>query len=332
MKVFKEEDLKTNHLDGASAAIVGYGNQGHAHALNLRDSGVRVVVGARKGGGAWQRAQADGFEPLSVPDAVSPADYVVILIPDEVQGDVFKNDIEPALRPDAALVFAHGFSVAFGIIRLPANHDVVLVAPKGQGHFLRKAYRMKIGLPCLVAVEADATGVAMQKALSYAQMLGCLGAGAIETTFRDEAVTDLFGEQAVLCGGVPAVVKAAYDTLVESGYPPEVAYIECLHELKIIADLIHEGGISYMKKRISRTAAWGSYLAENQIVSEQLRATMKSILERIESGEFADGWQKEAASGQRRLNEFIDDEAKHPIESAGVPVRALMHRRKEENQ
>ncbi len=329
MNVLREADLKTNILLGQRVAVLGYGNQGHAHALNLRESGADVVVGAREGGGAWRRAERDGFAPLPVSDAVRSAACVAVLLPDEVQAGVFDNEIGPALTRGASLVFAHGFGIAFGFIHPPGGHDVVLVAPKGQGHFLRKSYSAGDGLPCLVGVALDASGKAMELALSYAQMLGCLRAGAIETTFRDEAVTDLFGEQAVLCGGVPALVKAAFDTLVEGGYPPEVAYIECLHELKIITDLMTEGGISYMKKKISRTAAWGSYLTERNIATDELRSTMRSILDRIESGEFADGWQKEAASGQRKLTEFVEAEAAHPIEKAGRPVRAIMRPVKE---
>jgi ketol-acid reductoisomerase len=277
MNVFKETDLKENLLKGERVAVLGYGNQGHAHALNLRDSGVEVVVGAREGRNGWQRAQADGFIPQAVPDAVASAGFVAILLPDEFQARLFETEIGPALVPGATLIFAHGFGIAFDIIQPPSGHDVVLVAPKGQGHYLRKSYLAGVGLPCLAGVASDASGNAWQKALSYAQSVGCLGVGAIETTFRDEAVTDLFGEQTVLCGGVPALVKAAFDTLVEGGYPPEVAYIECLQELKIITDLMAAGGISYMKKKISRTAAWGSYLTGGDIATDKLKSTMRTI-------------------------------------------------------
>jgi ketol-acid reductoisomerase len=331
MKVFRENDLGSNLLRDATVAVVGYGNQGHAHALNLRDSGARVIVGARPGGKGWRRAEADGFRPTSVGEAVGDAECVAVLLPDEVQQGVFSEEIAPHLNAGAVLVFAHGFSVAFGFVRPPRELDVVLVAPKGQGHYLRKAYGEGGGVPCLVAVGNDASGRALEKALSYADLLGCLRAGAMETTFRDEAVTDLFGEQAVLCGGVPALVKAAFETLVEKGYPPEVAYIECLQELKIITDLMHEGGISYMRERISRTAAWGSFLAEGQVVSEQLRSTMRSILENIESGAFAEGWQEEASSGAARLRESIENETIHPIERAGAAARSLTQRCKKED-
>jgi len=330
MNVFKESDLKENLVAVERVAVIGYGNQGHAHALNLRDSGVDVVVGARQARAGWQRAQTDGFEPRTIAEAVRSAGYVVILLPDELQADVYGTEIGPALSPGATLVFAHGFGIAFDIIQPGEDHDVILVAPKGQGHYLRKSYVQGVGLPCLVGVGTDASGNAWQKALSYAQSVGCLGAGAIETTFRDEAVTDLFGEQVVLCGGVPALVKAAFDTLVEGGYPPEVAYIECLQELKIITDLMSDGGISDMKKKISRTAAWGSYLTENEIVTDKLKSTMRTILEKIESGEFAEGWRKETATGRRTLAGFVEKEAAHPIEEAGRPVRALMQPNKED--
>lgn len=330
MRVFGEKDITTNLLRGATVAIVGYGNQGHAHALNLRDSGVRVVIGARREGRGWRHAESDGFEPLEVADAVGAAQYVAILLPDEVQHAVFANEMAPRLERGTTLVFAHGYGVAFGSVRPPKDCDVVLVAPKGQGHYVRKSYTKGEGVPCLVAVENDASGRAFQKALSYAQALGCLRLGAIETTFREETVTDLFGEQAVLCGGVPALVKAAFDTLLEKGYPPEVAYIECLHELKIIVDLMHEGGITHMKERISRTAAWGGYLAGDRVVSEELKTTMKALLENIESGEFAEGWRQEATAGAPRLGEFIEAESKHPIESAGAAARELVRRYKEE--
>jgi ketol-acid reductoisomerase len=331
MKVFAEKDLRENVLRGAAVAVVGYGNQGHAHALNLRDGGVKVIVGARPGGSGWRRAEADGFHPVPVAEAVQGADHVVMLLPDEVQAEAFSTEIAPHIADGAALFFAHGFAVAFGFVRAPRACDVILVAPKSQGHYLRKAFIDGSGVPCLVAVDADGSGHAMERALSYAQLLGCLGSGAIETTFRDEAVTDLFGEQVVLCGGVPALIKAAFDTLVERGYPPEVAYIECLQELKIITDLMHEGGVSYMRERISRTAAWGSFLAEGRIVPDEVRSAMRAVLDEIESGAFAEGWQKEATSGARRLLEHMKDESTHPLERAGEAARALIKSRKEEH-
>jgi ketol-acid reductoisomerase len=331
MKIYRETDLRRNMLDNARVAVLGYGNQGHAHAMNLRDSGVDVVVGARRGGTGWRLAVDHRFEPFTVAEAVAVADYVVVLLPDEVQERVYRDEIAPNLKSGTALVFAHGFAVAFGLITPPAGHDVLLVAPKGQGHYVRKMYVESKGLPCLVAAEADASGEATDKMLSYAHALGCLRTGAIETTFREEAVTDLFGEQTVLCGGVPALVKAAFDTLVSRGYRPEIAYLECLHELKIITDLMHKNGIGQMRRKISRTAAWGSFLAGSEIVSDDVRAAMSSILDAIESGEFADGWRKEAGMGQPNLAQLANKEKEHPIERAGRSVRQLMPHLKEDD-
>jgi ketol-acid reductoisomerase len=329
VRVYRENDVKQNDLKTASVAVIGYGNQGRAHALNLRDSGVAVTVGARKAGGGWKRAVTDGFEPLPTREAVSDADVVAILVPDEAQHRVFDEEIAPHLKSEAALVFAHGFAVAFGLIPPPAGHDVLLVAPKGQGDYLRKLYRQ--GLPCLVAVERDVSGRALDRALSYAAGLGCLRAGAIETTFREEAITDLFGEQVVLCGGVPALVTAAFETLVANGYRPEIAYLECLHELQIITDLMQQGGVAGMRAKISRTAAWGSFGAADRIVTEKTRESMATLLRSIESGEFAEGWRREANDGQKRLNEMIDREARHSIEQAGRSVRELMPYLKKED-
>lgn len=332
MQIYTEKDLKTNVVRGARTAVLGFGNQGHAHALNLRDSGASVVVGTREGGDGWKAARAAGFECASVADAVRDANFVAVLLPDEVQGVVFDAEIAPNLETGAALIFGHGFSIAFGAVKPPVGHDVILVAPKGQGHYLRKIYTQGRSLPCLLAVEVDASGSALHRALSYAQMIGCLGVGAIATSFREEAVTDLFGEQAVLCGGVPALVVAAYDTLVEAGYRPEVAYIECLHELKIITDLMHRGGIDHMRRRISRTAAWGSMLTGATLVSDDTQKQLRDVLASIESGEFAEGWLAEARAGQKRLRAYMDKEAKHDIEAAGKAVRDLMPYLKEENQ
>lgn len=329
MRIYHENDFHAGALHQATVAVLGYGNQGHAHALNLRDSGMGVVVGARERSEGWRRAARDGFRPVTLREAVRSAACVAVLLPDEVQERVFPEVIGPNLNAGAALVFAHGYTVAFEMIDIPAGHDVVLVAPKGQGHYVREQYVKKLGLPCLVAVETDASGNARNTMIGYAHAIGCLRAGAIETTFREEAVTDLFGEQAVLCGGVPALVKAAFETLVSRGYRPEIAYLECLHELKIIADLMHQGGIASMREKISRTAAWGSFLAEKKIDSDKMRAAMASLLDAIESGEFASGWRDEAAEGERHLSEFTDREAAHPIERAGQSVREMMPHLKE---
>lgn len=324
MKIYRDEDLAQNVLKKATVAILGYGNQGHAHALNLRDSGVKTVVGTRRGGTGWQEAARSGFGSVGIAEATAEADVVVMMLPDETQGAIFEEEIAPALKPGATIVFPHGFTVAFGLIALPAGYDVVLVAPKGQGHYLRKMFMESRSIPCLIGVAQDASGHALEKALSYASLIGCLSAGAIWTTCREEAVTDLFGEQTVLCGGVPALVRAAFDTLVDNGYSPEVAYLECLHELKIITDLMHDGGINYMRERISRTAAWGSFTTGERIVTDTTRKEMVSVLREIESGEFASKWMKESRSGQKTLRRRMQDEAAHPSERAGQKVRALM--------
>jgi ketol-acid reductoisomerase len=324
MNVYTGADLAHNVLTDATIAVLGFGNQGHAHALNLRDSGARVVVGARRGGSGWNAAVREGFEPREMADAVAAADAVAVLVPDEAQAALFRDMIAPALRPGAALVFAHGFSVAFGGVAAPAGHDVILVAPKGQGHFLRSTYLSGRALTSLLAVERDASGTALEKALSYAELVGCLGAGAIETTFREEAVTDMFGEQAVLCGGVPELVKAAFETLVGRGYSPEVAYIECLHELKIITDLMIAGGLSGMRERISGTAAWGSYASGPRVIGDSTRRALATVLDDIESGRFARDWLDEAAMGKKRLGAHMREEAAHEIERAGRAVRELL--------
>lgn len=324
MKIYTEKNLSANLVRQGTVAVLGYGNQGHAHAQNLRDGGARVVVGARRGGRAWERAEADGFPTVGIGEAAGAAECVAVLLPDESQPGVFAGEIGPNLKPGTALVFAHGFTVAFGAVRPPEDSDVVLVAPKAQGHHLRRAFTEGFGVACLLGVHQDASGRALEKALSYAELLGCLRSGAVAATFRDEAVTDLFGEQAVLCGGVPGLVKAAFDTLVERGYPPEVAYIECLHELKIITDLMFEGGIAHMRERISGTAAWGSCLAEGRVVTEELRSALGSILDEIESGAFAGRWLEEASSGAPKLRECLEREANHAIEEAGRSARAIM--------
>jgi ketol-acid reductoisomerase len=332
MKVFTAVDRVGEPLRDATVAVLGYGNQGHAHAQNLRDSGTRVVIGARPGGAGAQAARRDGFPVMDIALACAGADVVAILLPDEIQPAVFEKEIASSLRPGAALVFGHGFAVAFGGIRVPAGHDVLLVAPKAQGHFLRRSFVEGSGVPCLVAVGADASGDALQKALSYASRIGCLGAGAIETTFREEAVTDLFGEQAVLCGGVPELVKAAFDTLVARGYSPEVAYIECLQELKIISDLMYEGGLHSMRERISRTAAWGSFTSGSRIVTDETRRALERVLDDVESGQFARSWIEEAQAGQKQLDARMREEAEHEIERAGRAVRALMQSQPERNK
>jgi len=324
MKVFTAADMADDYLKNATVAVLGYGNQGHAHAQNLRDSGTRVVVGARAGGAASRAAQRDGFDVMEITAATRAADVVAILLPDEIQAEIFTKKIAPSLCDGACLVFAHGFAVAFDGVKIPAGHDVVLVAPKAQGHFVRSEFVAGRGVPCLFGVGVDASGSAQERALSYASRIGCLRAGAIETTFREEAVTDLFGEQAVLCGGVPELVKAAFETLVARGYAPEVAYIECLQELKIIADLMYDGGLHYMRTHISRTAAWGSFTSGTRLVTDESRRELASMLDDIESGKFAREWLSETRGGQKHLDARIREESTHEIESAGRTARALM--------
>ena len=325
MKVFTAADLADDYLENATVAVLGYGNQGHAHALNLRDSGTRVVVGARAGGPSALLAREDKFDIMDVTAATAAADIVAVLLPDEIQSEIFAREIAPALRPGASLFFAHGFAVAFDGIKIPAGHDVVLVAPKAQGHFVRSEYVEGRGVPGMIAVAVDASGRAQQKALSYASRIGCLRSGAIATTFREEAITDLFGEQAVLCGGVPELIKAAFDTLVARGYAPEVAYIECLQELKIIADLMYDGGLHYMRTHISRTAAWGSFTSGERLITGETRRALASMLDDIESGKFAREWIDEARAGQTHLDARISEESLHEIESAGREARSLMN-------
>ena len=281
----------------------------------MRDAGAKD--GTRRRAPASRRSRSQ--------DATARADLVAVLLPDEIQASVFASDVAPALRQNAALVFAHGFAVAFGGVA-SLGRDVVLVAPKGQGHFLRREYEAGRSVPCMVAVETDASGRALQWALSYASHLGCLKAGAIATSFREEAITDMFGEQAVLCGGVPALVKAAFDTLVAKGYSPEVAYIECLQELKIIADLMYEGGLHDMRERISRTAAWGSFESASRIVTDDTRRVLEQILDDVESGRFAKRWLDEAGQGAPNLDSRMQTESKHDIEQAGRAVRDLLRR------
>ena len=320
MRIFTPVDADAGVLEGKTIAIAGYGNQGRPQALNLRDSGCRVIVGARSGRAGWKRASADGFEVMPIGDAARRADILMMLLPDEIQGDIFRDEIFGALRPGAALCFAHGFAVAFGEID-DRDHDVILVAPKGQGERLREAFVSGGGIPCLVGVARDGTGGALALALGVALALGCLREGAYETTFREEAVSDLFGEQAVLCGGVPAIMKRAFDLLVRKGYSPEIAYFECVHELKIIVDLITERGLAGMRDVISGTAAYGSLAFGEGIVGADTEAAMERLFERIESGEFARLWLEEKRSGGAEFRRLRDMERKILVEAIGARIR-----------
>jgi ketol-acid reductoisomerase len=322
-KVYYNGDVQQDLLQGKKVAVVGYGSQGHAHAQNLRESGVEVVIGLRKGK-SWDQAEQDGFEVLSVKEAVEAADVVMVLLPDEYQPKVYKEEIEPGLTAGKALLFAHGFNVHFNQIVPPADVDVLLVAPKGPGHLVRRVFTEGAGVPGLFAIYQDVTGSATQLALSYAKGIGSARAGVLETTFQEETETDLFGEQAVLCGGASALVKAGFETLVEAGYQPEVAYFECLHELKLIVDLMYEGGLENMRYSISDTAQWGDFVSGPRIVTEQTKAAMKDVLTDIQNGTFAKGWILENQANRPQFTAINNLENQHPIEVVGRELREMM--------
>jgi ketol-acid reductoisomerase len=324
MKVYYDKDADPSVIRGKTVAIVGYGSQGHAHANNLRESGVKVIVGLREGSASWSKAEAAGLTVSEIPDAVQKADVVMILAPDEKQQALYKELIETNLKNNVALAFAHGFNIHFGFIKPRSDLDVFMIAPKGPGHLVRSTYTQGGGVPCLIAVQQDATGKARDIALSYASAIGGGRAGIIETTFREETETDLFGEQTVLCGGTTALVQAGFETLVEAGYPPEMAYFECLHELKLIVDLMYEGGIANMRYSISNTAEYGDYTRGPRIVNEQTKAEMKRILKEIQSGEFAREWMAENESGGKHFPELRDKAARHQIEEVGARLREMM--------
>ncbi len=324
MKVFYEKDADLSLIKGKTVAIIGYGSQGHAHAQNLNDSGVQVLVGLRRGGASWNKAQAAGLTVMEVADAVKNADVVMMLLPDEAQPAVYQRDVAPNLKPGAALAFAHGFNIHYNQIVPSKDVDVIMIAPKGPGHTVRAEYLRGGGVPCLIAVHQDHTGKARDVALSYAAAIGGARAGVIETTFREETETDLFGEQAVLCGGLVELVKAGFETLVEAGYAPEMAYFECLHELKLIVDLMYEGGIANLNYSISNNAEFGEYVTGPEVINEQSRAAMRAALKRIQNGDYAKMFILEgqlnypAMTARRRLT------AEHPIEQVGAKLRAMM--------
>jgi len=324
MKVFYDSDADLSIIRGKKVAVIGYGSQGHAHALNLKDSGVQVVVGLRVDSASRDKAARAGLDARDVGEAVKGADVVMILAPDEKQAAIYKGEVEPNLKQGAALAFAHGFNIHFGFIEPRADLDVFMVAPKGPGHLVRSTYQAGGGVPCLIAIKQDASGKARDLALSYASAIGGGRAGIIETTFREETETDLFGEQAVLCGGLTSLVQAGFDTLVEAGYAPEMAYFECLHEIKLIVDLMYEGGIANMRYSISNTAEYGDLTRGPRVVTEQTRAEMKKILKEIQSGEFAREWMAENATGGKRFPELRAKAAAHPIEEVGERLREMM--------
>ena len=324
MKIYYDKDADLSLIKGRKVTIVGYGSQGHAHANNLKDSGVKVTIGLRKGGASWDKARKAGLAVKEVEDAVKGADLVMILLPDEHHAQVYHESIEPNIKKGAALAFAHGFNIHFQQITPRADVDVIMIAPKGPGHLVRSTYTQGGGVPSLIAIAQNASGKARDVALSYAAAIGAARAGVIETTFREETETDLFGEQTVLCGGATALVQAGYETLVEAGYAPEMAYFECLHELKLIVDLMYEKGLAGMRYSISNTAEYGDYTRGSRVVNDETRAEMKKILEEIQSGEFAREWIAENRAGQENFKRMRDEQASSQIETTGRELRSMM--------
>ncbi|MEA3485372.1 MAG: ketol-acid reductoisomerase [Candidatus Aerophobetes bacterium] len=323
-KIYYEKDADLKVLKNRTIAVIGFGNQGHAQAQNLKDSGLKVIVADLKESSNWKRAEEVGFEVMEAKKAAQKADIIQILIPDEYQADLYKSDIAPYLKEGNALVFSHGFNIHFHQIVPPGNVDVFMIAPKGPGVLVRRMYLEGKGIPCLVAVEQDATGSAKQLALAYAKGIGGTRAGVIETTFREETETDLFGEQVVLCGGVTALIKSAFETLVNAGYQPEMAYFECLHELKLITDLIQESGLNGMRSAISNTAEYGDLTRGPRIITERTREEMRKILKEIQSGEFAREWILENKAGRPVFNALSKKDEHHLIEKVGRDLRGMM--------
>jgi len=324
MQVYYEKDADLSIVQGRRVAVIGYGSQGHAHANNLKESGVSVVVGLRAGSGSWAKAEKAGLDVAEVPAAVAGADLVMILTPDELMASIYATDIEPNLKEGAAVAFGHGLNIHFGLIEPRPDLDVVMIAPKGPGHTVRSTYTQGGGVPCLIAVAQDASGSAKALALSYAAGIGGARAGVIETTFREEAETDLFGEQAVLCGGTAALVQAGFETLVEAGYAPEMAYFECLHELKLIVDLLYEGGIANMWYSVSNTAEFGGLTRGSRIVTEETKQEMKRILAEIQQGTFVREFVTENQAGAPTLKAMRRIEGEHGIEEVGARLRGMM--------
>lgn len=324
VKMFYDADANLDLLKGKTIAVLGYGSQGHAQAQNLKDSGLNVVIGLRTGSARWKVAEAAGFEVLTVADACAKADIIQVLLPDEKQSAVYNAEIKQHLTAGKALVFSHGFNIHFGQIVPPADVDVFMIAPKSPGHLVRRTYEEGAGVPALIAVHQDATGKAHDLGLAYAKGIGSTKAGVMETTFKDETETDLFGEQAVLCGGVTELIKAGFETLVNAGYAPENAYFECLHEMKLIVDLIYEGGMSWMRYSVSDTAQWGDMTIGKRIITDETRKEMKKVLTEIQDGTFAKNWLLENQVGRPAFNAMAKKEAEHPIEIVGNELRSMM--------
>ncbi|WP_346655848.1 ketol-acid reductoisomerase [Streptomyces sp. RFCAC02] len=323
-ELFYDDDADLSIIQGRKVAVLGYGSQGHAHALSLRDSGVDVRVGLHEGSTSRVKAEEQGLRVTTPAEAAAEADVIMILVPDPIQARVYEESVRDNLEEGDAIFFGHGFNIRFGFIKPPAGVDVCMVAPKGPGHLVRRQYEEGRGVPCIAAVEQDATGNAFALALSYAKAIGGTRAGVIKTTFTEETETDLFGEQAVLCGGTSALVKAGFETLVEAGYQPEIAYFECLHELKLIVDLMYEGGLEKMRWSISETAEWGDYVSGPRIITDQTKAEMKRILTDIQDGTFATNWMAEYNAGLPKYNEYKKADADHLLETTGKELRKLM--------
>ena len=325
MKVYYEKDADLDLIKAKKIAIFGYGSQGHAHALNLKDSGANdVVIALREGSGSVGKAEAEGFNVMALSEAASWADVIMMLVPDELQADVYKDHIEPNLKNGGALAFAHGLNIHFKLIEARDDLDVFMIAPKGPGHTVRSEYKRGGGVPCLVAIDSDKSGYALSIALSYASAIGGAKAGTIETTFKDECETDLFGEQAVLCGGVVELIRNGFETLTEAGYPPEMAYFECLHEVKLIVDLIYEGGIANMNYSISNTAEYGEYVSGPIVVDGNTKAKMKGVLDKIQSGDFTREWIEEYKNGAKNFHAMRAKIDGHQIEEVGQKLRSMM--------
>lgn len=322
-RMYYDSDANLDLLAQKTIAIIGFGSQGHAHALNLKESGMNVIVGLYPGSKSAAKAKEGGLTVKSVADAAKEADFIMILLPDEVQKTVYKNEIEPNLEEGNIVAFAHGFNIHFGQVVPPANVDVVMVAPKGPGHLVRRTYEQGQGVPCLFAVYQDSSGQARDIAMAYAKGIGGTRGGILETTFREETETDLFGEQAVLCGGLSALIKAGFETLVEAGYQPELAYFECLHEVKLIVDLVVEGGLAKMRDSISNTAEYGDYTRGPRVVTDETKSEMRKILKEIQSGQFARDFVTENQSGKPGFTAMRRQEAEHPIENVGKDLRAM---------
>jgi len=324
MKIYYDKDADFKDLKGKKIAIIGYGSQGHAQAQNLRDSGLDVIVSQRKGGENYELALKHGFKPVPAAEAARQADLIQILTQDHIQAKLYHEDVKPHLRKGKTLLFSHGFNIHYGQIVPPKEIDVVMIAPKGPGHLVRREYEKGAGVPSLLAIYQDFTKKARKTALAYAKGLGATRAGVIETTFKEETETDLFGEQSVLCGGVSELIKAGFDTLVEAGYQPEIAYFECLHELKLIVDLMYEGGLSYMRYSVSDTAEYGDLTRGKRIITEETRQEMKRILEEVRNGQFAREWIIENRVGRPVFTALRKKEAEHPIETVGKKLRSMM--------